>query len=257
LRNRGFGIQEVLIRYAGNAQEWLVAVLVGIVGLGFAAGTLPAQTAQQAAAAPPQKAWKPGEIHTGNTRIYVHVFKTGMGHEHAVIGLVREGFLHLGAEQNAGYVVADLTSLVADPEVARRALGLPGATDGETQKKVNSNMKGPEVLDVARFPVATAKIHSARLMPQASPRGMPQYLLEGEFNLHGVTRKMSVAAEADESNGWIRLRGHTSLLQSNFGIPPYTALMGAIGVADQVELYAEAYLVKEGDLPAPVGGPRP
>ena len=39
----------------------------------------------------------PGEVNPGNTRIYVHVFKTGMGHEHAVVGLVKEGVIHLGA----------------------------------------------------------------------------------------------------------------------------------------------------------------
>ena len=86
-----------------------------------------------------------------------------------------------------------------------------------------------------------------------------RYLLEGELTLHGVTKKMSVVAEAVEQNGWVRLRGHVSLRQSDFGMQPYTAMLGAIGVADQLEIYGEGYIVKENDIPppvAPAGPPR-
>ena len=54
----------------------------------------------------------------------------------------------------------------------------------------------------------------------------------------------------------MRLRGHVSLKQSDFGMQPYTAMLGAIGVADQLELYGEAYIVKEGNIPPPVAPAR-
>ncbi|MGO8750404.1 MAG: YceI family protein [Thermoguttaceae bacterium] len=211
-----------------------------------------AQSIQPGGAQASQKVWTPGEVHPGFTRIYVHVFKTGMGHEHAVAGRVKEGVIHLGATQNAGRVVADLTSFVADPESARKVLGLPGETDPDTQKKVNANMLGPDVLDVATFSTATGNITSARLLQQRSATGLPRYLLEGDLTLHGVTKKMSVVAEAVEKNGWVRLRGHVSLRQSDFGMQPYTAMLGTIGVADQLEIYGEGYIVKENDIPPPV-----
>lgn len=199
----------------------------------------------QPAAPASQKVWRPGEVHSGNTRIYVHVFKTGMGHEHAVAGLVKEGEIHLGAVQNAGYVVADLASFAADVPYARKLLGLAGESDADTQKKVNANMHGADVLDVARFPTAMGKIDSARLLPERTREGALQYLLDGSLTFHGVTKKMSVVVEAAEQNGWIRLRGHVSLKQTDFGIRPFTAMMGALGVADQVEIYGEGYIVKE------------
>jgi hypothetical protein len=233
------------------------ALAVVILVVSFAVTDSLAQTPQPGEAQPPPKVWAPGEVHPGNTRIYVHVFKTGMGHEHAVVGRVRDGVIHLGAAQNAGRVVADLTSFAADLEYARKLLGLPGESDADTQKKVNANMLGREVLDVLHFPTATGDITSARLLPQPSANGLPQYLLEGELTLHGVTKKMSVVAEALEQNGWVRLRGHVSLKQSDFGMQPYTAMLGAIGVADQLELYGEAYIVKEGNIPPPVAPPTP
>lgn len=232
-----------------------IAIAAGILVACIAITDTRAQAPQPGGTQLPQKVWSPGEVHPGSTRIYVHVFKTGMGHEHAVVGRVIEGVIHLGATQNAGRVVADLTSFVADPELARKSLGLPGETDPDTQKKVTANMLGPDVLDVARFPTATGNIASARLLQQPSANGLPQYLLEGNLALHGVTKKMSVVAEAAEQNGWVRLRGHVSLRQSDFSIQPYTALLGAIGVADQVEIYGEGYIVKENNIPAPQAGP--
>jgi hypothetical protein len=175
-----------------------------------------------------------------------------MGHEHAIVGCVREGVIYLGATQSAGRVVADLTSFVVDPESGRKVLGLPGESDPDTQKKVTANMRGPDVLDVVKFPTATGNITSARLLQQPSTNGLPQYLLEGDLTLHGVTKKMSVVAEAVEQNGWVRLRGHVSLRQSDFGMQPYTAMLGTIGVADQLEIYGEGYIVKENNIPPPV-----
>ncbi len=233
-------------------------IAAGILVACLAVTNLFAQNPQSAEAQSPQKVMVPGEVHTGNTRIYVHVFKAGsFGHEHAVVGRVKEGVIHLGATHDAGRVDADLTSFVADVDYARKLLGLPGETDEDTQKKVNANMLGEEVLNVLRFPTARADIASARLLPQPSANGLPQYLLEGELTLHGVTKKVSVVAEAAEHNGWVRLRGHVSLKQSDFGMQPYTAMLGAIGVADQLELYGEAYIVKEGNIPPPVAPAAP
>jgi hypothetical protein len=245
----------VVVARAALALGILAACAVVVFGLFFSSIAVTrslAQNPQPGATQGAQKTWKPGELHTGNTRIYVHVFKTGLGHEHAVAGMVKEGELHLGATQHAGHVVADLSSFIADPDYARRLLGLPAENDDETKKKVTSNMLGAEVLDVLQFPTATANIESARLLPQRSKNGLPQYLLEGELTLHGVAKKMSVVAEATEQNGWVRLRGQVSIKQSDFGMKPFTAMLGAIGVADELDIYGEAYIVKDSDIPAPV-----
>ena len=226
------------VRHTACAHYFLAGVLAVFFAL-LAAAQAPAQAVQ------PAKVYAPGEIHPGSSRIYVYVAKTGMGHEHAVVGLLKEGVIHLGAVQNAGYVVADLTSLVADPDLARKYLGLAGTTDADTQKKVTANMLGPDVLDVQKFATASVKIASARLLPNLSPRGLPQYSLEGELTFHGVTRKMQVVADAEEKDGWIRLRGQAPLVQTEFGITPYRIALGVVGVSDQLELYGDAYIAKE------------
>ena len=213
-----------------------------------------AQVRPPAQAPPVQKTLGPGEVHVGKSRIYVHVFKTGLGHEHAVVGSVKEGVLHLGAPQDAGQVTVDLGSFLADPDTARKFIGLAGTTDAGTQQKVTANMLGSDVLNVTKFPTTSAKFHAARLLAKPSQRGLPQYALDADLTLHGVTRKLQVVAEAEDSDGWVRLRAHWPLVQSEFGMTPYTAALGAIGVADQLELYCDLYLAKENRVSQAAGG---
>jgi polyisoprenoid-binding protein YceI len=224
-------------------------------GLLLAVVCLPGGLLAQDTPQRPPKTWTPGEIDPASARIYVHVFKTGLGHEHAVVGLVKDGVIRLGATENAGQVTSDLNTFRADPDYARKAIGLAGQSDADTQTKVTANMLGPRVLDVEHFSTATVKIFSARLLEQPAKNGARQYLLEGELTFHGVTKKMRVTAEAQDAGPWIRLRGQASLLQSDFGITPFRAMLGALGVADRVELFGDAYLRKD-EAPPPNITPR-
>ena len=55
------------------------------------------QSAAPAATQQPRKAYQAGEFYLPSSRIFVHVDKTGFGHEHAVVGQIQRGFLVLGA----------------------------------------------------------------------------------------------------------------------------------------------------------------
>lgn len=204
-----------------------------------------------------QRVYAPGEVNTEFSRVYVHVGKTGLGHEHAVEGRINSGVVRLGATQDAGGMVFDMTSFIADTAIARKFIGLSGTPDASTQKKVNANMLGPDVLGTRRFPIASCKIRSSRLLPKKSRRGLPQYQFEGDFMLHGVTQKGQVIAEVEEQNGWVHIRGAFTMLQSQFGIKPYTTALGAIGVADRLEIYGDLWVAKENSLAQTGGAVRP
>jgi polyisoprenoid-binding protein YceI len=135
-----------------------------------------AQTAQLSPAplaAPPA----PGDVDLTASRVYVFVGKTGLGHNHAVAGLLQAGRVVLGAADQAGMLVFDMRSFTADTVEARKALGLPGETDASTQKQVQANMTGPDVLDVARHPTATFQIRSALSSKQQFSGRPPVYEL--------------------------------------------------------------------------------
>jgi hypothetical protein len=63
--------------------------------------------------------------------------------------------------------------------------------------------------------------------------------------LHGVTRPIQVVAEAEEQKGWLHLRGGFTMLQSQFGITPFTKAFGAVGVADELKVYGDLWFARE------------
>ncbi len=194
-----------------------------------------AQTAQLSpapAAAPPA----PGDVDLVASRVYVFVGKTGLGHNHAVSGLLQAGRVAVGAADQAGMLVFDMRSFTADTVEARKALGLPGETDASTQKQVQANMTGPDVLDVARHPTATFQIRSALSSKQQVQGRPPVYELIGVFTLHGVMREVMIPVEVEQRGEWLRLRGMFVIKQTDFGMKPYKKLGGVVGVADELRI---------------------
>ena len=230
------------------------AVLMGLVVIGTAIGgyclysntsavnELPISKPVQAAEANQKLA--PGQVDVQNSRAYIYVGKTGLGHEHAVVGAVRSGNIDLGAEKTAGQIVFDMRSFTADTAEARRYIGLQGATSASTRQQVTANMLGADVLDVGRFPTATFKIASAVPLKDPSRNGKPQYQLDGQFTLHGVTQPLKLTAEADEVENKVHLRGSFAIFQTSFGIRPFSKAFGTIGVANQLTIHGDIWLGK-------------
>ena len=189
-----------------------------------------------------QVAPRPGDLELAHSRVYMLVGATGLGHEHGVEGRLSSGRLDLGAQQNAGGLVFDMNSLTAETAAARKYVGLAGETDASTRQQVNDNMRGAKVLDVANFPTAELVIDTATVQQPAQPGGPQTVVLDGRFTLHGVPRKIRIPAEAEVVNGMIHIRGSCSILQTQFGITPFTKLLGAVGVADQVKIFGDLWL---------------
>lgn len=187
---------------------------------------------------------EPGDVNTDASRVYVFVGKMGLGHEHAVVGPIKSGHLHLGSSTEAGQLEFDMTCFTADTEEARRYLGLKGATARATQADVTRNMLGSDVLDVRRFPAATFKIESAqRLKPQ--PGQPSQYELSGKFTLHGVTRNLRFAVAAERKDGKLHVWGRFAIRQTEFGITPFSKGFGAVGVADSLTIHGEIWIADD------------
>lgn len=199
-----------------------------------------------------------GDVDLANSRVYVLVGKTGLGHEHAVIGRLSAGHVRLGAAAQAGTLVFDMRTFQADTTPARKALGLSGETDADTQRQVNDNMLGPAILDVARHPTATLAIESALPARRDPPGPRPAYELQGAFTLHGVTRRVTIPVELEQAGQIVRLSGGFSIKQTDFGITPFKKFGGVVGVADELRIHGDIRLAA-GAAPATpaVRGPAP
>jgi hypothetical protein len=190
-------------------------------------------------------AYEIGDVYLPTSRVYVFVGKTGLGHEHGVVGKIKQGTLSLSPGHEGGTLIFDMSSFAADTPEGRNFVGLKGITDVSTQQQVNANMLGPSVLDVARFATASFVLKQATKLAQPSQRGLAQYQLNGDFSLHGVNRPIQVIAELAEQNGWLHLRGSFYMLQSQFGITPFTKAFGAVGVTDQLSVWGDIWIANQ------------
>jgi polyisoprenoid-binding protein YceI len=189
---------------------------------------------------------KPGQIDPEKSRVYIHVSKKRLGHDHAIEGRIKSGSVNLKSDKStvkeAGQIEFDLASFSADTDAPRKEVELKGAIAESTREQVTQTMLGSDVLDVEQFPEATFKIKSA---DYRSVKGSdPVYTLQGEFTLHGMTRPISLIAQSELQDGKVRrLRGDFTILQSDFGITPYKAALGTVGVADQLKIWGDIWIV--------------
>lgn len=186
------------------------------------------------------------------SRVYVFVGKVGFGHEHGVVGTIKSGRLELGVEGNAGErdageIVFDMTTFAADTPEARRYVGLAGVTAESTRREVDANLRGPDVLDVRRHPTALFAVRSSRPLRDARRPDRRAYRLAGDFTLHGTTRPVVVDVVAQPAEAGVRVAGSFKILQSDYGIKPFSKAFGAVGVTDELTIYGDVLLVPTGD----------
>lgn len=191
------------------------------------------------------KVYEAGEVHTESSRVYVFVGKKGLGHEHGVEGKLSSGTLKLDGGSPPGQLVFDMTSFTADTTAARQYVGLKGSTDDATRGKVTANMLGASVLNARAYPTAKLAVTSVAQLKQASSNGLTQYRIDGKFTLHGTTRPVSIIASAETKGSWTHLRGRFSILQTSYGIKPFSKAFGAIGVADQLTIWGDLWVANK------------
>lgn len=196
-----------------------------------------------------EKKWEPGEINTQFSRVFVFVDKAGLvGHQHAVEGRIKQGQLFVNAsiqEAKKSSIVFDMKSFDADTPLARKYLSIQSEIDEETRKKVNDNMLGLEILAVQQYP--EAKLQNAKWSPtgKMSKRNLPEHVLEGDFTLHKTTRPIQALCDVEQKDGWLHIRGAFRILQSEYGIKPFSKMMGAVGVKDELRIYGDLWVVPQ------------
>ena len=60
--------------------------------------------------------------------------------------------------------------------------------------------------------------------------------------LHGTTRPLEFVADVELVKGWQHAGGAFTILQSDYGIKPYSKMLGAVGVADKLEIFGDLYV---------------
>ncbi|MCA9192505.1 MAG: YceI family protein [Planctomycetales bacterium] len=221
--------------------DWRMATQVGIGKLMVSMTFLLASLGNNFAAWAQQPdngqhvSFQTGDVNLDFSRIYVHAFKTGLGHEHAVEGKLKNGKLFLAEGNSEGTLVFDIASFDADGSKARMYVGLKGETDESTRRQVNENLLSADVLDVKRFPTAQFRIANVSQTKEG-------WVMDGEFLLRGRTQRITVPVTVENVKGWNHVRGKFRIKQTDYGIKPYTKAFGAVGVADELLVYGDLFV---------------
>lgn len=223
------------MRWAGPLCSSLL--ILGLAGCAMPTPAPEGDAPAVAAGAPP--AWHPSrtvaayEARGAESRIVALVYRAGpmadAGHNHTVASGTLTG---CALVNDAGItwmgVTVPVAGLEVDEEADRRRAGEgfgapPTPNDIASTRK---NMLGDDVLAATDHPHIR---FTGTLAPGADA-------IDGALTLRGRTAPVSLAVEVERQNGEVQAAGTGSIRQTTFGITPFSVLMGALRVADEVGL---------------------
>jgi polyisoprenoid-binding protein YceI len=223
---------------------FFVAVAVSFAGLRASAdvvvppAAVPAAPAPAAPAAPaPDATTRTWRIDPARSSVVIQVFKDGVAarfaHDHVVAAHQFAGTITgvAGDPTTARVeVTAQTASFVNDEPALRAQFKLPLEVSEGDRKTIEASMKGPEVLDVAHFPTVSFRSTSVE-------RSGGALTLKGALTLHGVTRTVAMPLDVKVDGDVVDGRASFRVKTSDYGMPPYAALFGAVKCKDEIALH--------------------
>lgn len=227
----------------------LILVCVGVLGgcgprRPDSPEVLPAAIAPPAALAVPPGA-AAYAIDAERSVVTLRVYRAGrlarLGHNHVITSANETGYAWTsGAPATSGFELrVPVAELVVDDPAARAAAGedFPGTLPDTARDGTRRNMLRPELLDGERYPEIVVRADSLGGTWEGPT-------VTANVTLRDQTRRIDVPLDIARESAAIIARGTFSILQSAFGITPFSVGGGAIQVADAVEIAFEIHAVR-------------
>ena len=159
-----------------------------------------------------------GNVDAARSAVTIHVYKSGLfsalAHNHIITAPIGSGSI-------------DKERRSVSLSFNANALKLVDTEGSESDhRQIERTMNGPEVLNVAQFPVISFQ---SKRVDVAKP---DSYQVTGDLKLHGRSREISLPVVF--SGGMYK--GSISLKQTDFGITPVKIAGGAVRVKDEIEI---------------------
>jgi polyisoprenoid-binding protein YceI len=170
-------------------------------------------------------------VDPGRSRVRIHLGRAGLvkflGHDHEIDAPVADGRIEV--------VDGDPTrSAVALRFEAARLAIVPGTEPAGDIPAVEERMRGPEVLDVGRYPEIAFASRSVRIVATEDDRF--RLVVSGSLTLRGRPVPVEVPVEVTRvADGGLEARGETSLNLKDLGIQP-PSVAGVVKVANRFRL---------------------
>jgi hypothetical protein len=177
------------------------------------------------------------QVSPSASEVHILVFRGGtlarLGHNHVMTSKAVTGrvWLHPRVDRSGFELAFPVQELIVDDVEARLAAGgdfppeIPQADKDGTRK----NMLRPEVLDGERYPTIT--LRSARVAgPLASAN------VTARITIKDATRDVAVPVSVTVAAGRLTAAGELDILQTDFGMKPFSIALGALEVQDRLHV---------------------
>ncbi|MEM6639745.1 MAG: YceI family protein [Pseudomonadota bacterium] len=196
-----------------------------------------AQTGADAAARPDPTDWR---IDGDTSWVHVRVYRSGrlarFGHNHVVSSHSLAGWVRPTPriEDTRFEVTLPLASMVVDDAAARALEGaeFSAPVPDSDRAATRANMLGPDLLNAGRYPMIRVRSIAVRGGPDAA-------VATTSIALAGATVEVGFPIEVSRSASALTVRGEVSVTHEQLGLTPYSALLGALRVRDDIGLRFE------------------
>lgn len=178
--------------------------------------------------------------------VRILVFKKGLlnvfGHNHVIRAAQFQGEVTGDLVQfgNVRFkLLVPLAGLVVDDAEDRGRSGdaFTSEIDPESKIATRNNMLGPKCLDQENF----TSIH----IDGSIEKGIDGINAITEFSIKDRRNQYIIPLEIEQLGGMLQVRGKFSLLQSDFGIVPFSLLGGVLSVRDEIVILFDMVIDKK------------
>ena len=177
------------------------------------------------------------QVDPGSSQLAILVYRGGkfsrLGHNHVMTSQDVTGRVWVHPEfARSGFELSfPVAQLVVDDADARRAAGgdFPPDIPQSDKDGTRKNMLKPEVLDGERYPevkLRSAKIGGSLEAPQVTAR----------ITIRDASRDVEVPVKIAIEGARLSASGEFDILQSEFGIKPFSVALGALEVQDRLHI---------------------
>lgn len=177
------------------------------------------------------------KINTALSDVRILVYRGGelarLGHNHVVSSGDLQGFVLHADDMLASRfdLFLPLDRLIVDDPALRAQQGddFSSTVSASDSQGTRANMLGDKVLDAAQFPF----LQIGGKVAESSPSTLT---LNIDIDLHGERRSLQTLANVTEEPDSLIIEGSFEVRQSDFGIEPFSALLGRLRVLDEVKI---------------------
>lgn len=169
-------------------------------------------------------------VNSGESALTIQVGKAGLfkfaGHEHEVVATGFSGQVVADAER------IDNSSVVLSFETQGLSVSEKDEPAGDAPK-VQEKMRGPDVLDVIRFP--QIRFQSRLVSGKETGPGLYDLDITGDLSLKGVTRPLALKVRVEIKGQGLIATGTVNVRQTDFGMRP-VSVGGVVKVKDELAI---------------------